>query len=150
MARLKLVEIAGEIASGQWISECAAQVAYGGLKAIATGDPRSVRSTEEFNGFYVEDLIFDPSISASEDQEARANEAAIVNGGVYVQFHFDRTIAVDDDKSFRIVNVVIPDFTSKLVRDSYGDVVVDDGMPKYDLNSVAQELFGYSTRKACE
>ncbi len=150
MARLNLKEISGERDSGRWISEIAAKVAYGDLDAIATGDPRSVGSSEVFGEFYSDSLRFDPSIPASEDQEVRANDAIVADGDVFVQFHFDRTIVVDETTTYRIVNVVIPDFTTKLVRDENGDAIVEDGVPTYDLTGVAEELFGYTTRLRCE
>ncbi len=154
MARLKLTNVSDETASGRWISKVAAQVAYGGLEAISD-DNGSFDQGESFAEFYSDSLVFDPSIQAADDQESRVGDADISGGQVYVQFHFDRTVALDDSnpnsETYRIVNVVIPDFTTKLVRDTNGDVVIgDDGEPVYDLNGVAEELFGYSVRKACE
>lgn len=154
MARLKLTNISEEIPSGHWLSGIAAKVAHGGLDAIAGDDARSFIQAGEFASFYSNSMVFDPSIQAADDQESRMNATEISSGQVYVQFHFDRTLPVDsnnpDSGTIRIVNVVVPDFTTKLKRDDVGDVILEDGEPQYDLTGVAEELFGYSVRKACE
>ncbi len=153
MARLHITGDPTQLQIGKWISRIAAKIADGGLAAVSFPNPRKIRYTEEFGGFFQETLEFDDSIPAADDQLDRAMPAmADVEGEnrVYVQFHFDRTIEAEDDSTFRIVNVVIPDFTTKLVRDSNGDVVKEDDAPLYDLNRIAEESFGYDSRRACE
>ncbi len=150
---------------GSWICRLAGRVAAGGLAAAQQPDfdpglidkdvdPErgvGVARTDEFCDGLDEKIKFDESITSAVEQAKRAQEAAGGGDITYVQFHFDRTIKTSDGGgTIKIVNVAIPDLSSKLVLENGRPTIGDDGEPNLDLKSVAEEAFGLVAYRTCQ
>lgn len=145
-------------ALGEWITKLAARVAASGLDSVKEAGitPARLETTREsdFQSLVSDTLVFDPSISHAEDQKARATAALNSANGtdkVYVQLHFDRQVMLNNGEVGRIVNVCVPNFDSKIVRDANNNPVLDgDGEPAVDLRKAAEEAFGSVVIYSCE
>lgn len=156
MARLHIADRSSIVGSGNFVNKVASQAAAQGVTSLSfvdgVGGPTEL--AQRFNSLFTNEVVCDESVEASEAQAIRA-EAFIPrltgDDPVYVQFHFDRTVYKGGEKAYRIVNVVIPDFTTKLVRDEDGNPKHDeDGDPISDLTSIAEECFGMEVFAKCE
>jgi len=153
---------------GGALATLAARVAAGGLSAAQRprfdpdagfdepikDDGDSVALAKEIVVGVEDTLDFDASIGPAKEQADRAIAAAKAAGVedlTYVQFHFDRSLKVSEKAGVRIVNVVVPDLSSKLLRGEDGEVILDDHKePALDLNSVAEECFGNIVFATCQ
>lgn len=126
-----------------------ARIAAYGLGSREVEGPQP-QAESGFASHTSDDLVFERSLEAAKIQRERATEAMQgKKDGVFVQFHFDQTVE-EADAQFRIVNVVVNDFSNKLVRDDDGNVVIgDDGEPLTDLNGIAEEALGYIVFARC-
>ncbi|MEJ6403835.1 hypothetical protein [Yoonia sp. 2307UL14-13] len=165
MARfgIKVRNIQREV--GAWVRRLAARVAAGGLGAAQEEkfDPKSsgkdtpikrgegVALTEEFCADLEGGFAFDESVEAAAEQSKRALAASSGKEMTYVQFHFDRTLTTKDGgNEVRVVNVVVPDLSSKLVLKDGKPQVGDDGEPLTDLNGIVEEAFGNIVFSTCQ
>ncbi len=148
---------------GDWLARVAARVAASGLPGalrekhdpnaefdVRNGDEaETIPNTDEFFERVDDNIVIDPSMQEAAAQYKRAAEAVRGADTTYVQFHFDRTVTVDGS-TLKIVNVVVPDFANKLVRDPEGSPEIDsDGEPLTNLNNAAQESFGEIVMARC-